>query len=335
MKKHSLIHVPKRRRLVVPDRLSMRSTVQGFFTLRLGRMQPDGTVAYTREYAFPNLILNQGLDRMGDNNLYRNYCQVGTGSTPPAATDTQLVSPAGASASVTSTGGGNAQGIVTGPPRYAFDRRVYRIPAGTATGNLTEVGVSWAAGTGATLYNRALILDGSGNPITITKLADEVLDVTYELRTYIPTSDVTGTVVIAGTTHDYIIRAAEADQVKPQFAAGWGPEVSGGSIYSWSAAMLANNKGNAAFTGNIASIDGIPATSYGGPAAIVSSSGYTPGTYQRVGKHTYGLGGNPIRSVLYSFGWCSYQCQFDPVIPKGAANTFEVEFVHSWARRDI
>lgn len=329
------IIIPKKRGLIVPDRLKgHRSEVAGFFTLRLGKMQPDGTVAYNREYSFPNIITNQGLDRMGNNAHYATYCQVGTGTTPPAATDTALVAPVGAGGSVTSTGGGNAQGIVIGPPRYAYDRRVHRLAAGVGTGNLAELGIGWAAGTGATLYNRALILDGSGNPITITKLADEILDVTYELRTYIPTSDITGTIVISGNSYDYIIRAAEADQIKPAFDAGWGPQVSSGTIYQWSSVILAANQGNAAFTGNINTIDGQPGTA-AGVTCSPSSSAYTPGTLERVIKHTYGLGGSPIRSILYSFGWGSYQIQFDPVIPKGAGNSFEVEFIHSWARRTI
>lgn len=309
--------------------------VAGFFTLRLGKRQPDGTIAYKREFTFPNLITNQGLNRMGDNSHYNSYCQVGTGTTPPAFTDTALVAAAGASASSSQTGGGNAQGVVIGPPRYAYDRRVYRFAEGVGTGNLTEVGVSWATGTGSTLYNRALILDGGGNPIALTKLDDEVLDVTYELRTYIPIDDVTGTIVITGSgTHDYILRAAEADQVKGQFSAGWGPRVSSGSIFSSNSAMTAANAGNGAFTGNINTIDGAPSTG-AGVATTISNNAYVNDSLQRFGKHTYGLGGNPIRSILYSWGWSSYQIQFDPPIPKGAGNSFEVEFMHSWSRRII
>ncbi len=330
-----MIIVPPRQFIDPSDPLCFRSRLAGFFTLRLGRMQPDGTVAYNREYTFPNLILNQGLDRMGANDHFNSYCQVGTGTIPQAATDTGLVSPIGSSAPVQSTGGGNAQGVVIGPPRYAYDRRVYRIPAGVGTGNLAEVGISWASGTGNTLYSRALILDGGGSPITITKLSDEILNVTYELRTYIPTSDTEGEIVIAGTTHGFISRAAEADQVKPQYDAGWGPQVFAGSIYSRSGAMLAGNQGNAAYTGNIATIDGKPSGGYGGPAASTSSASYVSGTYTRAGTHTYGLGGNPIRTILASFGWCSYQVQFDPVIPKGAGNQLAITFQHSWARRSI
>lgn len=330
-----MIIVPSRKFILPADPLHFITRVAGWFRLQLGRMQPDGTVAYNREYTFPNLILNQGLDRMGTNDHFNSYCQVGTGTTPPAATDTGLVSPIGSSEPVQSTGGGSAQGVVIGPPRYAYDRRVYRIPAGVGTGNLAEVGISWASGTGNTLYSRALILDGGGSPITITKLSDEVLDVTYELRTYIPTGDLTGEIVIAGSTHDFVSRAAEADQVKPQFDAGWGPHVYSGNLITRSGAMMANNQGNTAFTGNLATIDGKPSTTYGGPAASISSSAYANGTYTRAGTHTYGLGGNPIRTILASFGWCSYQVQFDPVIPKSASNQLAITFQHSWARRSI
>lgn len=327
-----MIIVPKRNRLEIGLR-SLGTRHEGHFTLRLGKLQPDGTVAYRREYSFPNMILDQGLDYMGDNWHYISNCQIGTGTTTPTVTDTQLVNPIAVASVMTQ----NQVGVVIGPPRFAYGRMVYRFAAGSGTGNLTEIGVGWANGLGATLYNRALILDSGGNPIAITKLADEVLDVTYELRCYIPTDDYAGSFTITGSgTHDYIIRAAEADQVKPQFNAGWGPQYMFGTQYWNSSAGMASNAGNGgAFTGNIGDINNQPSGGYGGPAPSIVTAPYVPGSLERTQKFTYGLGGNPIRSILYSFGWNSFQIQFDPVIPKSPENSLEIEFIHSWARRSI
>lgn len=328
-----MIIIPKRRDIELPMRVrGPLSQMAGVFTFRLGKAQPDGTLAVQREYEFPNLIVDQGLDRMGDNGNYNAACQIGTGTTPPAPADTGLVNPVG-SASMESSGRNAA--IVTGPPRYSRARVRYRFGPGVGTGNLTEVGISWTNGVGQTLYNRALILDGSGAPIAITKLEDETLDVTYELRTYVPLEDVTGDVLITGSgTHDYIIRAAEADQTKPQYGAGWGIRTGSGLFQYGSAAMSATNQGNGAFEGDITDINGSPSTSAGAPLTIANLP-YIGGSMQRNAIHNYGLGGRPIRSILYSFGWSSYQIQFDPPIPKSAENTFQVEFTHNWARRSL
>ncbi|KAK6697260.1 hypothetical protein SNK04_014178 [Fusarium graminearum] len=72
-----------------------------------------------------------------------------------------------------------------------------RVPvrSGVGTGNLSELGT----GTSSTnLFSRALIRDPiTGNPVTITKLPDEFMDVTFELRAYVSASDTTGTVTIS------------------------------------------------------------------------------------------------------------------------------------------
>ena len=53
---------------------------------------------------------------------------------------------------------------------------------------------------------RALILDGGGSPTTLTILSDETLDVTYTIRVYPPTTDVTGSITLDGVSYGYTIR---------------------------------------------------------------------------------------------------------------------------------
>src|SRR5690606_39029584 len=57
-----------------------------------------------------------------------------------------------------------------------------------SAGNLSEVGILRSSTTGP-LWSRALILDGQGNPTTITVLPDDFLTCYYTLRIMIPKED--------------------------------------------------------------------------------------------------------------------------------------------------
>src|SRR5690606_8917143 len=102
----------------------------------------------------------------------------------------------------------NTAGTTSAAPYYTWMRKTFRFAAGVATGNLSEVGISWLT-TGA-LFSRALILDSGGLPTTITVLADEVVDVTYEFRIMAKTDDETGSVTFTGSiggTYDWTMRS--------------------------------------------------------------------------------------------------------------------------------
>src|SRR5690606_12406658 len=76
-------------------------------------------------------------------------------------------------------------------------RVVRRFPAGTIHGqNLSEVAMSDAATR--PIFCRALLKDSLGNPLTIVLLEDEVLDIVYELRMYLPPVDTVVEAVIDG-----------------------------------------------------------------------------------------------------------------------------------------
>src|SRR5690606_4774599 len=59
---------------------------------------------------------------------------------------------------------------------------------GQAAGNLSEIGIQHTSTSGP-LWSRALILDGQGNPTTITVLPDDFLTCYYTLRIMIPKED--------------------------------------------------------------------------------------------------------------------------------------------------
>src|SRR5690606_36950343 len=59
---------------------------------------------------------------------------------------------------------------------------------GEAAGNLLEIGIQHTSASGP-LWSRALILDGQGDPTTITVLPDDFLTCYYTLRIMIPKED--------------------------------------------------------------------------------------------------------------------------------------------------
>lgn len=183
-------------------------SVEGEYTIT--RRKADTLEIIEETGPFKNLITNAGLNRVGTQAPFP-WCMVGTGTAPPAVTNTQLGSFT-ASTNAFSVGW-NSSIVRGGPPEYWVQGSgTWRFAAGVATGNLTEVGVGWYEGSTAVpanhrLFSRALIVDSVGNPITITVLADEVLDVTYSIR-YFPYigPDIVQSVNISGVSYTFTTR---------------------------------------------------------------------------------------------------------------------------------
>lgn len=285
----------------------------GWFKIEATR--PDGTRRVLADW-FPNLILNGGLDRMGANDDYLSWCQVGSGSTAPIAAQTALVNLIAG----TDTRQKSVNGAQASAPYYGWRRLTYRFAQGVAAGNLSEVGVGWA--TSGSLFSRALILDGGGSPTTITVLSDEVLDVTYELRRYPGTVDLTGTVVLDGVTHNWVSRAAGV-------TAGW----------AWAGAGDMGLDQAISYNGDIGTVT---ASTASGTSGILSATplAYSSGSYTRAATVSAGLNDSNlsggIRSILIGShydGAGRYQIQFDPAIPKDSTKVLSLTIQHTWARR--
>lgn len=129
---------------------------------------------------FNNLVLDAGLDAMGGGGTADiTHVWVGTGNSTPTPTQTGLDNTL---AGTSTTSAGDQRGVQTSNlPYYYWMRRTFRFDLGVAAGNLSEVGLG---NDSSALFNRALIKDNSGNPITVTVLSDEFLDVVVELRVY-------------------------------------------------------------------------------------------------------------------------------------------------------
>lgn len=200
---------------------SVHSQFEGVYTLK--KRKADGTVTY--ENSFHNLITNSGLNLIGrsystGNHSLFSVCSVGSGNTTPQFTDTDLVLPVARKNINTGVDSRVFVEEVAGPPAVpAYWRyiKTYSFLAGEATGNLSEISVGQKYQDGGTdfyvAFSRALILDGAGTPTTVTVLADEILEVTYELRCYIdkaqyPFSATLNSVAYTGTKGNCSITTA-------------------------------------------------------------------------------------------------------------------------------
>jgi hypothetical protein len=304
--------------------LPTKTYQQGWFTITKYKADNWGNPILATAQTIPwfqNLITNQGLDRIGNAQTYLLACQVGSGSTPPANNNTSLQTFVAGTSTIQDT----VNGAQAAPPYYAFARRTFRFAAGTAAGNLSEVGVGWTS-TGSNLFSRALIVDGLGNPITITVLSDEVLDVTYELRNYPNATDVNSNITITGAgTFTLITR-------------GFG--VTSSTFWSGTPAATLANAGNQGVTnGPLVPID----STFNPPSSpdTINNGTYTNGTYSRNMSFFFGLNsGNVaggIRTFRLNFGIggnisSAYQCQLGAVLTKLNTQTLTMNVTSSWGR---
>ncbi len=319
--------------------------LKGRFKLVAHKVDGDGNIVSTRELTpwFDNLITDFGLDYIGmtKSGNHINGCSVGSGNTPPANSDTALVTPVATTTTVSSNWNGIA--YTTASPYYIEYKITFRFNTGTAAGNLSEVGIVSNATTPNKLFSRALILDGSGNPTTITVLSDEILDVTYALRTYLPNggADVTGTFsqTIDGvaTTFNYTLRAASFTS----------PGTS--NITNWNIRPIAYNSnpvptffGGNYTLGGICNYDlGVISTTPSGTGSDSSWSSasaltYTSGNYYIDWVHNVGLASTPLTFKTYLFcstGFCSFQMGITPSITKDTTKIYTVTLRISWSRQ--
>jgi len=177
-----------------------------------------------QSWSFKNLVVNQGLNSMslGSGSIYTltNWAAVGGGSTPPSGTDNGLQ----IEFSGRTDSDGGIQDVMCGfsgsiqSGSYGAFRRTRLFTEAQGNGTIAEIGF-FANSIGNSIFSRALILDVSGSPTTITKTSDDQLRVTYEIRSYAPFSDVTGSFTWGSTTYNYRIRPCNVGQIE------WGTAV--------------------------------------------------------------------------------------------------------------
>lgn len=357
---------------------------------------------------FPNLILTNGLNKLGTANP-NIYTVIGSGSTTPTVADTSLATYL--AASNTSQSGGltptyTAQAVVTGhihnststtysgvagttlvvtavtsgtlavgsiltgtgitagtkitalgtgtggtgtytvdtsqaAPSVTITTRDYgeysfirRFAANVGTGTVREVGIAWATG-GGSLFSRALVVDATGTPTEISKAADEILDVEYIYRVYPPMSDVIGTITISGADYDYVIRPSNVSSMAS--LSPWNPQtqLEFAGFYSTTVSSFASSSSLGSRTASfiLAAGDSMYSTT-------TSLSAYTDASLQRDCQYTWTVSAGNVVGGIKSIGVnvhqgstaAKFQCEFTPVISKGATQNLSLTFRQAWTR---
>lgn len=227
-----------------------------------------------------NLVLAQGKNAFFSGGYYAGelarYCAVGTGTTPPAATDVAL------GTEVKRTGTLLASG--TGTARYSDGRVVYSythdFTEETVNRNYSELGWSWSASAGSNLFSRVLISGG-----TVTVLAGQQLRVVYALTYAVtPYTETASSLTVAGWP---VAPATTTDGTVAAFGSGLATMGSDGGI------VISGNEAFEPKMGTMQMIVCSALTISGGFAAApgktsiysYSSSGgwgtYSPGSFTR------------------------------------------------------
>lgn len=308
--------------------------LEGWFTVQAVK---NGAVVRSRSFKkevgpFHNLITDLGLDRIGSQPstaVYR-YCIVGTGTTAPAVTDTQLANFHGV---VTTSSANWSVSVGTGPAPdyYSWMRNTWTSAIGAlGTVNLTEVGVGGANGN-SLLFSRELIRDGGGSPVSFPLTSDEQLRVIYELRMYPPLGDTPATVLVGATSHDTITRALNINTT----SLSWHfVDMDSGDASQIN--FSASNVSQQAWSGDLAAVTATnPGGTNLGTSTSVATAGYTNGNHYRDFSGTWGttVGNGNIRTLMMRNNSTKWQVQYDPVIVKNNTQQLILNQRVSWARR--
>lgn len=289
--------------------LDLQCRVSGRFTLKVsGRVVAD----------FPNLITNAGLDALAVGSVGA-AAVLGTDTNAPLASDTGLNGEVGGS----TVQGGTSNTSIT--PAFRSVSRVYLFEVGVVpAGNYSSVGIR--GGAGGVLYSKARILDAQGNPTTVAITATDFVEVVYEMRESITTSDLNFTGLnVGGTLYNGFrrpVNALSSPDALPLIGA-FGTSGDLTFLRAYSGTLRPWN--DAAPTGQL------------GTSSAGVFVAYSAGSFQREATFTFGrltANGN-IKSIvlrrgstqggpyMHDVGW-----EFANAIPK--ANTQALSFTVRW-----
>lgn len=131
-----------------------------------------------------NLILDSFYDRCNTASpaSATSLVAVGTGNSTPDVTQTELDNWL-----ATSSGGSVLASELpnASSPNVASVTKQFDFPQGSVVGNIAELGFS-TSGSNPTIYSRALFLDESNNPTTISVTSQEILRIVYSLEVTLP-----------------------------------------------------------------------------------------------------------------------------------------------------
>ncbi len=299
--------------------MNLKMGLKGKYTLRVTR--PG--VGVIRVLEFDNLITDLGLNGIGTNGTsWVTAVALGTGTATPAVGDTAV---SGTVVSTTTSNGFASGDITSGTDRYSWARWTRRFAQGVATGNWTEVGIGRNS---TTLWSRALILDASDMPTTLTIIATDFLDVDYELRVYPSEVDATGMRTIGGIDTNYIVRPAATGPAgaREMIEGAW--MLAPGSNYM-------NYYGTGVFGANYIFPTGTLVN-----VSSPSVAAYSSGSYRKVITYSASIfqanvtGGVSAVAMLFtsSSQGIYFKCSFSPPIAKDNTKTLTLTFSFTWGR---
>ena len=286
---------------------------------------------------FDNLITDVGMNRVGTvttnatsslasfNSLCGRFV-VGSGSATPAFTDTALANPvafASANPVLDSQSSSYSRGWYEITVRHQFGQ-------GQAAGNLSEIGIQHTSAS-VPLWSRALILDGSGNPTTITVLSDDFLTCYYTLRIMIPQEDAVFNIEVDYDEDGIVPTVVTARPLVTESignATGWGL-LTAGTIDS-QAGLQFYSGGLAVPTANVPLGSGIGSQTFN--FTVVP---YATDSHQRFLTRTNGLNEHnspTLRTARLAALMGAWQVEFDPPLQKDNTQTMQLTFGYSWAR---
>lgn len=306
--------------------------VAGFVDLHKGRLGPDGEPV-TREHlsSFKNLVLDTGLQRIGENSDWMNWLHLGTGIQAPHPLQNSLQNPTYLGNNL-APGTHTTSGVdITDPLKpYTWVRRIFRVTPRGENRTYSEMGVGW---NDSNLFSRTLIKDPQGNPNTISILGDEYLDVTYEVRQYIPVNTVVYEVVPTGDDVESRTITVRGSQINTLSAVmGWGI-ATGNTIRS--ILNNATSAHNRFFDGGLGGLYQSPegntvGSTFNRTSLARTSSTSAVITLTRELPDNVGL----LRTLQVSQEAYCFQMEFDPPFNKSNEDRFSISYSISWGREE-
>lgn len=302
----------------------MHIAMAGEYTLRKYNVETGKLVQEVGP--FHNTITNIGLNRIGSGGAL-DYCYVGTGTNPATQIDTVMGNRIATTQTI------QTQGSSSSPttPYWKQESRTFRFGAGAAAGNITEVGIGWGAAGVTTnyLWSRELTVDSGGNPVTITVLSNEFLDVTYTLRYYPNLTDFSGSFMLGATTYNYTGRISN---------------VTGGSMnLPFNMTGLTPQLGYAGYSCALGPVTGgiTGSTESVTMSGTVTQTPYVDNSLKRTCSTSFSLGqanvSGGIRAMTITNTGTSmvtllYQILLNAPIPKDNTRTMTLNMEYSWGR---
>lgn len=310
--------------------------VAGFVDLHKGHLGPDGEPV-TRDHisSFKNMILDTGLQRIGENGDWMNWLHLGTGIQAPHPLQNSLQNPTYLGANLAPAPHTSAGIDISDPLKpYSWVRRVFRVTPRGENRTYTEMGVGW---NDSNLFSRTLIKDPQGNPNTISILGDEYLDVTYEVRQYMPINTVVYSVTPTGDDTEVrtiTVRPSMLNTLSPNF--GWGiAKFTSNSMPQSILNNWASSPHNRFFTGGLGGLYQSPEGDIVGDTFNRTSLARTSST-SAVITLTRELPDNVglLRSLQISQEAYCFQMEFDPPFNKSNEDRFSISYSISWGRNE-